>query len=211
MKIKQSISVFVILISMVLSLSVQGQTFEEFKKQRQKELQDMKQKQKEFMEKMQKEFDNYVEKRDKEFADYLKKEWEQFNLFKERKPIERPKPEEMPKFEPEQVAREPLGKMPTIDKVLQIKTDPDKETILPRVMKSEVVISSPNTYEVEFYGNPLKYEWEDEPEAFNAGNGMSSEAISAFFETLSNTGYSSLINQLLDDKFMMNLNDWAYY
>lgn len=211
MKIKLSISVFVILLSMVLTINTQAQTFEEFKKQRQQELQDMEQKQKEFLEKMQKEFDNYVEQRDKEYADYLKKEWEQFNLFKERKPIERPKPDVMPKFEPEQVEREPLGKMPTIDKVLQIQADPAKETILPRVMKSEVVISSPNTYESEFYGNHLAYEWEEDLASFNHGGQMSSNAIGAFFETLSNTGYSSLINQLLDDKFMMNLNDWAYY
>lgn len=211
MKIKQSISVFVILIFMVLTSTIQGQTFEEFKKQRQQELQEMKKNQQEFLEKMQKEFDNYVEQRDKEFADYLKKEWEQFNLFKERKPIDRPKPDVMPQFDPEQVAREPLGKMPTIDKVLEISVDPDKEIILPRVMKSEVVISSPNTYETEFYGNHLAYEWEDQPGTFDDGGKMSSEAISAFFEMLSNTGYSSLINQMLDDKFMMNLNDWAYY
>ncbi|MBU2652351.1 MAG: hypothetical protein KKA81_15595 [Bacteroidetes bacterium] len=210
MNAKQVISAVSLITFLFMFISIQGQTFEEFKKQRQQELQDMKLKQKEFLEKMQKDFDNYVEQRDKEFADYLKKEWEQFNLFKERKPIERPKPDVMPKFKPEDRADEPVGKMPTINKVLEIKSDPARETLLPRVLKADIRLAAEDNYNLNFYGNNLSYSWEENPPVFD-NTSISSETISLYFEKLSQTPYSTLIDQLLRDKFQMNLNDWAYY
>jgi len=61
------------ILTIILGFSqLSAQTFEEFKKQRETEMDALKQKQTEFISEMQNEFDEYVKQKDQEFADYLK-------------------------------------------------------------------------------------------------------------------------------------------
>lgn len=184
-----------------------GQTFEEFKKLRQAELQEMKKQQQEFLEKMQKEFDQYVEQRDKEFAEYLKKEWEQFNLFKAREPVKRPKPDIMPEYDPEKRKEETWEKIPVLPPALEIRHD---EIILPRVHKTEAALFDKSIVKTDFYSNILDFEI-DKGIYTSPPLNINEETISSFWEALSQTNYNHLLNQLLEEKQLMQLNDWGYY
>lgn len=197
-----------ILAMIMFSAVMQGQTFEEFKKQREKEMQQMKTERQEFLQKMQKSFDTYVEQRNKEFADYLENEWEQFSLFKARKPVFRPKPDEMPEFSLRK--DEEIQKIPSINNILELKTKPGKETLLPRVHGTAVDVGNRLTLEVEFYGDVITLEADEdlfrEPE-----NSLDEASISRYWSKLSETDYNGLIDQLTEFHTLMNLNDWGYF
>jgi len=116
-----------LLSALIVSIAIQAQTFEEFKKQRADEMAAMKQKQEEFINRMQNEFNDYVKQRDQEFADFLKKQWEQFNVMKGIAPPERPKPSETPEYKPEPAREGQWSKMPVIKPPVNVKKEMQKE------------------------------------------------------------------------------------
>lgn len=77
-----------------------AQTFEEYKKQQQQQMQQFATQQQQGMEKLRKEYADYVAKRDKEWQDYLTKEWERYQVFTGKKAPERPKPATIPAYVP---------------------------------------------------------------------------------------------------------------
>ena len=84
----------------VVANGLVAQTFEEYKKQQQQQMQQFAQQQQQGIEKLRKEYADYVAKRDKEWQDYLTKEWERYQVFSGKKAPERPKPTTIPAYVP---------------------------------------------------------------------------------------------------------------
>lgn len=117
----------VLLLSVTVN-SLIAQTFEEYKKQQQQQMQQFAQKQQEGIEKLRKEYADYVAKRDKEWQDYLTKEWERYEVFTGKKAPERPKPTTIPAYVP------PVKVLaPDVDPVTPTvtKRDPEKPVTVP--------------------------------------------------------------------------------
>jgi hypothetical protein len=191
-------------------LGLFSQTFEEFKKQRENELQNFKQKQQEFIDRMQNEFNEYVEQRDKEFTDYLKNYWEQFDVFRGVEPPEKPKPPVIPEYEPKPDREESWNKVAAIKSTLTPEKKVPEEIAIPLIKKSEEAEFNETQMTFGFFGMRIVLEYDsqvriDPPAVVNPGT------ISKFWEMLSGTNYNQLIDQLQSYKNKMNLNDWAYF
>jgi len=124
-------------------------------------MQQLKQDQKASMERLQKDFDDYVTQRDKEFAEYLKQEWEQHELLKALKPIPKPKPVDEPQYLKPAGYNDPI-KLGIKESIIEIQSEKDKEIILPRIEKQSKDIVNKNTCEIEFYGNYLTLDYDEE-------------------------------------------------
>ncbi len=205
----KKILTLLIVIALAGYIPVAAQTFEDFKKQRKQEMQQMKQDQKASMQLMQKEFDDYVIQRDKEFAEYLKKTWEEHELLKALKPVPKPKPVEEPRYIMPAGISVPL-KLNKKESVIEIQSQKNKEIILPRIEKQSKEIVNKNTCELEFYGNYLSLDY-DEELIQELELPVNENSISNFWTKLSESNYIGLLDQLLEQKIIMNLNDWAYY
>ena len=127
-----------ILLFLFFSLAqLNAQTFEEFKKQRESELESFKQKQQEFIDRMQNEFDEYVKQKDQEFTDYLKTHWDEYSVFKGIDPPERPKPPVLPEYKAEPEREESWIKIPVIEPTINIKKEVAKQIEIPLIQKTD--------------------------------------------------------------------------
>ncbi|MBN2174737.1 MAG: hypothetical protein JW731_11435 [Bacteroidales bacterium] len=201
---------FLAIILIFITTGLFSQTFEEFKKQRENELQNFKQKQEEFITRMQNEFDEYVKQKDQEFADYLKNYWEQFDVFRGIEPPEMPKPPVMPEYEPKPDREESWNKIPTLKPTIAIEKATPEEIVMPLIKKSEEEQFNESQMTFGFFGMRIILEYDsqvriDPPAVVNPST------ISKFWEMLSGTNYNQLISQLQSYKTRMNLNDWAYF
>ena len=97
---KKAVFTVLALLLMATTSGLVAQTFEEYKKQQQQQMQEFAQNQQEGIEKLRKEYADYVARRDKEWQDYLLKEWESFHVFSGKKAPERPKPATIPAYVP---------------------------------------------------------------------------------------------------------------
>ncbi|MCB0804609.1 MAG: hypothetical protein KDC05_02365 [Bacteroidales bacterium] len=204
---KRNITFLLILILGILQ--AQTQSFEEFKKQRESDLDAFRKKQEEFIKKMQDEFDQYVEQRDKEFADYLSKQWKQYEVFAGVPIPESPKPDEIPAYDTEDEDQESWNRIEPI-KTENISTDDQQQMILPRLLKSDEATFDKTNMTFGFFGFRIILDYDnqiriDPPAAINPST------ISSFWSKMSNTNYNNLVTQLEDYKTRLNLNDWAYY
>jgi hypothetical protein len=199
-----------LLSALIVSIAIQAQTFEEFKKQRADEMAAMKQKQEEFINRMQNEFNDYVKQRDQEFADYLKKQWEQFNVMKGIAPPEKPKPAETPEYKPEPAREGQWLKMPVIKPPVNVKKEMQKEVKVPLIQKADEASYDKSNMTFGFFGFRLILDYDqqvklDPPAVINPST------ISGFWEKMSRTNYTDLVNQMQQYKTDMNLNDYGYY
>ncbi len=208
---KKAIKLSVLLVSMLmfsLSGSVKAQTFEEWKKQRQKEMQQFKEERERQIRQLAEQYDKYVEQRDKEFSEYLKTRWTQFQVFQGLAVPEEPKPDVPPEYvEPERP--KPPEALPVI---IPKNILPEKapKPILPRITKQEPDRFPSNTHDFDFYGYPVVFDYDKALEEKFTGD-VSETSISDYFTMVSNANYNHLISQLVEYKNNMNLNDWAYY
>ena len=192
-----------------LSGNVNAQTFEEYKKQRELEMQQFKEEREKQIQQLAEEYDKYVEQRDQEFSDYLKIRWTQFQVFQGLDIPEEPKPDVAPLFtEPDRP--KPPEVLPTIIPELRIKPDEIPRPILPRIIKQEPEDFPTNTRDFDFYGFTVVFDFDKKLEKTFSGN-ATEESISNYFAAMSNTNYNHLINQLTGYKDQMNMNDWGYY
>ncbi|MBE0638335.1 MAG: hypothetical protein IH598_07440 [Bacteroidales bacterium] len=192
------------------SLEAFAQTgFEEWKKQRQQQMQDFKEEREKQLEQLSKQFDDYIKEQDKAFAGYLAERWKQFQVFKGVEPPDEPKPDIFPSYEePERPI--PPKPLPTIKVPPLITPKFVPDPILPRVMKSEPQEFAVTIAEINFYGVLLPFEY-DLNLASRLSGEINEEAISKQFELLSATNYNTLLDQFYDYREQMNLNDWGYY
>jgi hypothetical protein len=209
---KNRFTINVLLIAAILlglSAAANAQTYDEWKKQRDQEMQQFKQDREKQIQALADEFDKYVEERDKEFADYLKTRWTEFQVFQGVEVPEEPKPDVAPVFTKPDRPKPPEA-LPTIIPEIRIKPDEVSRPILPRVTRQEPPKFPVHSKDFDFYGYPVIFDFDKKMKAELPG-GVSKESISNYFETLSSTNYNHLIGQLVDYKNQMNLNDWGYY
>jgi hypothetical protein len=188
---------------------VNAQTFDEWKKQREQEMQQFKAEREKQIKALADEFDTYVQQRDQEFADYLKTRWTQFQVFKGLDIPEEPKPDVAPEFTEPDRPRPPEA-LPTMVPEIRVKPDEVPRSILPRITKQEPPKFPVNSKDFDFYGFPVIFDFDKKMNA-KLNGGVSEESISNYFATLSTANYNHLISQLTDYKNQMNLNDWGYY
>ena len=150
-------------------------------------------------------FQKYKEARDKEFADFLKKDWENFQLFAAGKPISTPGPEIIP------IVEIPIFKIPQSNislipvaelKPIQIQARP----IL--VQNIPILVKNIDRIKIDFYGTLIDFEVEKNISKIQFDN-ISENSISKFWTDLSDTEHYQLIEQLLEVKNRMYLNDFA--
>ncbi len=187
---------------------LQAQTFEEFKKQRDSDLDAFKKKQEEFIKQMQNEFDEYVIQRDREFSDYLKTQWEQYQVFAGKPVPEKPKPDEMPVFKGE-TEKEKWQKIQPIE-AEEIETEEEKQVILPKILKSDDASYDKANMTFGFFGFRIILDY-DNQFRFDPPAAINPASISSFWDQMSKTNYNHLVTQLEDYKTRLNLNDYAYY
>jgi hypothetical protein len=191
---------------MLFSGALFAQTFEEYKRQQQAEMQKFAEKQLEGMAKLQQEYADYVAKRDQEWTDYLKKEWENYQAFTGNKVPERPKPKESPIYS--QTSAE--------TSTVALKTiAPERNTMLslpPQVEPIRKPVGDERnmrTASFRFYGRPVNVPY-DQKLSQCAFPSVNQQSIAAFWENASNTEYTPTIDNLLQTKVDMNINDFGY-
>lgn len=233
MKTLKIIRAFSFLFIFLLLFSFAGfsQTFEEYKKQQQKELKQFKEDYHQKLEELQGEFDKYVKQQNEKFAQYLKKQWEEFQVFKGEKPPEKPKPVKIPVYKPSpiKIDKKPDDRNKIIPKTksdLKIKKESEKlhklstiaakpiqqkkEIILPLIQESSPVDFNYDNDFFAFFGNDIQYEYDAEILDCKAIK-LSNTTISNWFEQASKTNYNRMINNMLGYKDKFALNDWAYF
>lgn len=209
MKTKLSILIVLLMIAAFSVQSVQAQTFEEYKKKRQQELQKYKDEREKQLKQLADEFAKYVEEQDREYTEYLRKRWKEFEMFRGVEPPDDPKPEEAPVYE------EPERPLP-VNPIPARKPTPEipefvPEPVLPRVVKPEPDMFPVFDREVDFYGFPVQFDYDENMAKVRLTGQPDEEAISRVFEQLSATNYNDLLGQFYDYADLMNLNDWGYY
>jgi len=209
---KKKFTIIILLISAVVfgfSTVAKAQTFEEYKKQREQELQQFKEDREKQIQQLADEFNKYVEQHDKEFADYLKTRWTQFQVFKGLDIPEEPKPDIAPTYvEPDRP--KPPEALPTIVPELKIKPDQAPKPILPRISKQEPEDFPAHSKNFDFYGMPVLFDYDKDLGREFEGQ-VNEESISNYFTAMSSTNYNHLVDQFIEYKEQMNLNDWGYY
>jgi len=200
-----------VILTLILGFSqLSAQTFEEFKKQRESEMEAMKQKQEEFISEMQNEFDEYVKQKDQEFADYLKSKWEQYSTFKGIEPPERPKPPVIPEFEPEPDRIEPWNMIPVTVPSVNVQKEVALEIRKPLIQKADEAEFERTGTTFGFFGVRVVLDY-DQQFKFDPPKVINPATISKMWDKLSRANYSYLVDQLQSYKITLNLNDWAYY
>jgi hypothetical protein len=163
-------------------------------------------------------FRKYVEEQDKAFADFLKKDWERFELFKGREPERVPGPEKIPRYKPSMDVEQNTA-IPVID-----SRDDSTPEIVERkpiaIQKQPLIVELPiqeavkpgvkrKTAMLNYYGKEMQLLYDPDLHQ-NPGTDNGPNVISAYFETLSETDYFKLIEQLFQVQRQLRLNDWGY-
>ncbi|MDA3909761.1 MAG: hypothetical protein PF448_00205 [Bacteroidales bacterium] len=163
-------------------------------------------------------FRKYVEEQDKAFADFLKKDWERFELFKGREPERVPGPEKIPRYKPSMDVEQNTA-IPVID-----SRDDSTPEIVERkpiaIQKQPLIVELPiqeavkpgvkrKTAMLNYYGKEMQFLYDPDLHQ-NPGTDNGPNVISAYFETLSETDYFKLIEQLFQVQRQLRLNDWGY-
>ena len=188
-----------------------AQTFEEYRKQEAENFRKFKQEASAYMDKMRKEFQDYVTKSDKEYSDFLKKEWRAYKIFNGEEIPEKPKPLTIPEFKPKP------GQAVSENKLIPAKPIPPADTaklaeLLPQppVRKPDLPVINGIPVTLNFYGVPVYFEYDPSFQA-EVSEQKGSTEIARYWEKVSASNYSPLVDKLLEQKGQMNLNDYSYY
>ncbi|MEI6751733.1 MAG: hypothetical protein WCK78_01065 [Paludibacter sp.] len=210
------ITMFIFIIS-----GLSAQTFEEYQKNEQTKVQNFNKEQNEGLARLQKEYADYVLKRDKEWTDYLLKEWENYQVFSGKKLKEKPKPQNIPVFNPPAIVS---GKTPTVKiDPLSVEVQALKPAALPKTVVTEPIPQpvepirkpaekQPNMSIVgfSFYGRNIEIPYDGAMEKYTLQT-IDQIGIGGFWEKISTTNYTPAIEQLLQTKSDMNINDFGYF
>lgn len=160
----------------------------------------------EWKQQQQEEFRAYKDANDKAFVQYLEDQWESFATFLGEKRDETPKPEEVPVSEQEELEIEDstVVETPELPPLLI-----EEEEV---VVKNNIAILQPDTgakHDINFWGLQLEV---IEPEDFmlSIQRPIKSKSIADFWYKISNSGYEPLLDQMLQYRKNMSLNDWGY-
>ncbi|MDD2634092.1 MAG: hypothetical protein PHW82_01175 [Bacteroidales bacterium] len=156
-------------------------------------------------------FERFKEERDTEFSDFLKQDWESIELLKQGKPISFPGPKEIPTFKAEK-SNIPIKKIPE-KKITEIKlAEASKIEMDLRPLPKPQPITTKKDYDfrqIDFYGTNLDFIF---PKKFNnlKLSEVSEKEIANFWTQTSESDYYRLIEQMLEYKNDLNLNDFAF-
>jgi hypothetical protein len=210
-----------------------AQTYEEYVKQQNKQLNEFKQQRDEGLKALQQQFENFVKERNAEYAAFLKQNWESYEAFKGNTRPVQPKPTIIPAFAPPKV----IPGKPKIDTLQKPKKEDilpgkpvrEKEIkpieiikarglssadapmpLIPRSLTIPADIQASNNTQIDFYGLKLGFD-------VDAGfrqiklTSPSETGVSNWFKKACETEYQVLTSQLLDYKNKFGLNDWGTF
>lgn len=205
------------LISLILSCIIilpfitKGQTFEEFKKQRSQEYKQYVENETKKMQELRDRYDAYVKAREQEFADYISKEWESYEAFKGRPVPVEPKPQVIPTYTPPpQRTEEPATKIPVKVKEIPRPVEQPAARINPVIEKIPPVDYLKSDLEFSFYGSKIMLDY-DKALVIPPPSPVSEDGIGLYWTKACKANFNGLINQMLQYKSMLGLNDWGYY
>ena len=187
---------------------IQAQTYEEWLKQEQANFSKFQIEQQKMLQGMRNDYANYIKKQDKDYSDYLKKEWTNFQVFAGHNPTERPKPKTIPEFK--KLPDDPIKRSQIIIKPLDIPRNIPPLVRLPVIQKPEPPNFPEETFSFNFCGEKVYLDIDKNLKNVIT-NKKGKQAITNFWDLASKTNYNSLLNQLMDEKSRLNINDYGYF
>jgi hypothetical protein len=192
-----------------------AQTIDEFELKQQKALEQSQKALSVGTSKLENNYTEYASKRDREWSDYLRKEWEAHQVLTGEKLPQKPKPDKIPTYTPPKtiVAPQPDTQPtpPTIVPIIlpDVVKIPLPQPVLPICKPIEPEVNAQNV-QLNYYGRLLtiSYDHAIEKVPFSTVN---QEAITAYWEGVSSTNYTPIVEKLMQVKKEMNLNDYAFF
>lgn len=190
--------------------SVYSQTWEEYQKQEQANYNKFVREQNDYLNKLRKEYDNYVKQQDKDFAAYLLKEWENYAVFSGKKAPEKPKPKQVPEYKTPEKPRENWNKIPAKSPtfIAQPKVNLVILPLLP-FRKPAMEGKEGGAATFDFFGMKAFVEF-DPAFQVEASREANKQVIGNFWSKASQSNYTPVVEQLLEIKNSLNLNDYGY-
>ncbi len=152
-----------------------------------------------------KEFQEYKDERDKEFTSFLKSQWKSVDLVKGDVRDEEPKPDVMP------VARPDPIKKPIVSPKSKpvVVTVPKPVVVIPPAIVPVIVAPDGKLLSINFYGKQLRFYY-DASMRQNLSSNINKDAVSDYWSALSRAKYENLLEQIKEQKKILQLNDWAF-
>lgn len=179
--------------------------FESFKRQQMQGVQQIKA-----------EFQEYKEKQDKEFADFLKSQWSEFDTYRGKERIKEPKPKVVPVVIP--VVPAPVKPAPDGKPAPQpVKPAPPPVVVAP-IIPSVVPPPPPqpkpvplaaNVLEIGFFGNAVRFTFDQKWKDYRLRSGAQPEVMSAFWTLMSGSEYETIVKEIAGIKRDLKMDDWG--
>lgn len=153
-----------------------------------------------------KEFQQYKDERDKEFADLLKKSWTTFDLENSKEPPKVPLPPKQPEKLPQAPKQNDDKKIPSIKPVSIIfSTDEPVIKITPNNQNHLLPLNK----KISFYNVDITIDYQTE--MISHCSEINEKGVSDYWNTLSNTNYPFLLEEINNIGSKLQLNDWGYF
>ena len=185
---KQYYIVFLSFIILYVAQAFSQDTFEEWQKQQQNE------------------FKEFVDNEDREFLSFLKLEWKKIDPKKGKAVQPRPKPKIIPTVikSPEDTEQEDI-EAPLSKNIIELPPIEKKKPI------EKVPVSKPDAQKKYFSFYNVQTEWANETAIrFSNQNSINKNNIVQFWENLSKQNLKKIVEQSIEIKQKMHLNDWGY-
>jgi hypothetical protein len=198
---KYTVRVLIISFFCILFVNASSQTYEDIKSQMEEQFNS-------FRKQNEEKFNKYIEMIDKEYSDYLRQTWEKFDLYAAEKRKKEPKPSVIPECKTTTIGDDDINieySPPQVTDVYHLSYPP-----LPGVKKTETKDFETISKTLNFYGSSLAYSF-DKNISMDVPGDVNEGIVSDYWDAISITNYNHLIDQLLNFKKDLNLNDWGYY
>lgn len=207
------LSVFVLFALPLLSGILYAQSFEEYQKQEASKMQKFATDQQEGMAKLQKEYADFVAKRDQEWSDYLKKEWVNYKTYAGKPVPEKPKPKTLPVFTPSAAqAVNPDASLTPAIKPASVLASTSQEPVplaIEPIRKPAATNADARLAVIHFYGRTFQIKYDPAIASIGIGT-ISQQAIGSFWDKVSAANYTPMVENLLEAKTDLNVNDFGY-
>ena len=206
---KKTIGILLTLSMIIVSGDLFSQTFEEYKKRESENFNKFKQQEEAFIKQMIKEQQEYIEKEDKAFREFMEKEWNSYKADSPKVAPKSPKPDVIPEYKkPEVPTKKPVDIIPVKSVVTPI---PSRIPVLaPILVKPTQPKPGLPEIKVSFYGTAIWFMYD--PDFLTEINSIKNQNdIAKYWDHAARTDYTILVQQLNEQKALLNLNDFAYY
>lgn len=156
-------------------------------------------------------FDSYRDSINRKFADYLAKSWEKHSAFKGITPPETPKPNIIPKINPDEFPQEKT-KIPTESIIKNIAPTPSKPVVsnIPDIKPEVVQSQNLQKTNIHFYQSDVSLNYNPAFLKINLPN-INEKEVAEFWKSLSESNYMDIISQLNHIVHQQNLNNMGVY